>query len=413
MTSLWTILQSRIRHNKVVLFNIDFGTEGSEAISLFIVERRKGQIDISQRWESSEVDQVLPSKLISSGLPVYVQVFGEGVMTREVNLTDHSGKLAEILPGFHDSNYFFQLDKLSGDRNLLSLVRKDLVIKAITQKRFHDICFSGLLIGASPLIPLASNFATQSGKIPVGAYVLEMKDGEILVIEKRESDSHRTSVGFLEEERSDKEVFVLAAGILALTNPEGYCGEEFLWTKGYKESIRALLGRRLIRAALGSLFLLLLINFFLFDYLFEKNGKLENELKTSRGMLSELASLKADLDQKQKFIDDNRLNDFYYLSYYADQVGELAKNDIRLEKMEFNPLKRALKPGKPVELTKGILKLEGIAFNVEAYQRFLSEIEQKSWSLTVVSQDYQYKAQRSFANFRVEVKCDFSVFNEK
>ena len=400
-----------MRCRKVLIMQVFFREHEQLSLSFYLAEAKRGKIDIRERWEDLQEGEKLPAKLSSGAWPVYLQVSGEGVLIREVSET-RSSNLSEMLPGFQDKHYFFQLEALQNKKNLLSLVRKDLVLDSLKRTGFEKLCFCGLFIGPSPVLKLSSYIEKAQENIQLDAYCLSFKDGELEKVERNTNRAEDNSLTFVGEKVLGKDLIPLASSLLALNSPEVYTLGEQIFESGKREAFYAFWGRTILKFGLGILLLVLLVNYLLFDYSFKRRTFLDNELASSKVMLQELTDLKSTVEQKQSFISSNKLDEFYYLSYFADQIGLITPGQIRLDKLSFNPVSQKIKPNQAVEFRKGTLFCEGTASDIESYRQFIADMKGMYWVKDILSQDYAYKPGETKASFRLELKCIFDTIRK-
>lgn len=411
MPSVYKYINSRIRYKKTLILTIRFAGQEKASYEVFLLEKKKGRIQIINQWENIESKDQLPSKLLHSGTPIILHVRGEGVITRESNLAGDEGVLSKVFPGFQEENYYFQIDPLESGQRVYSVVRKNRIYSVLNDLGIINSSICGLYIGTSPFLSLISYMDNAGDKVILGEYTIEVNKNHITAIHKNEIPGEEP-VKLFETEYSFPEAIAMSCGVLFQSQKQRFTYNDTVFINGVRESFSAFLYRFLLKGVFTVLFIMLLINFFLFDYLYNQKSILENEMVFNRSMLNDLSVLKEEFDSKKEFVDNNQLGNFYYLSYFSDQIGQMAGSGILFEELSFNPLANPIKSNQQILFRNGIITAKGQAESVESYQRFLSNLKGREWNRELISQDYQYTPGNETANFEFEIMCDFNLISQ-
>ena len=275
----------------------------------------------------------------------------------------------------------------------------------------YQIQYSGLFIGASPFISLISLIEKPTSKLTIGNYGITTQDKTITEVVKHDI-VHDTPISLLGENYSFPEAIALSCGILAFKNKTAYNFNDPIFISGLKEANSFIIQSVLTKWILSFLFILLLINYFIFDKLYAESNKLQNKVIANESMLTTLSKKQEEFELKKKFITENKLDDFYYLSYFSDKIGSITNTGIQLEKLDFTPLKKAIKKGEQILFQNNVVSIQGIAKNITYYQKFLSGLENEPWQTSYISQQYIYTPGRNSASFNLEIECDLSLINK-
>jgi hypothetical protein len=86
-------------------------------------------------------------------------------------------------------------------------------------------------------------------------------------------------------------------------------------------------------------FLILIINYFVFDHYWTQNKEMTAQLESTQAALNQYEKLKAEYGQKQQFLKENGLLENSRTSYYADQLAAQLPVSIQLTGLNIHPLK--------------------------------------------------------------------------
>lgn len=384
----------KIKHHKLGVLVIVQNGKSHSSFDLYILKNKKGKLGIEKHAEDP-----CSVKDVKTGIPVYLHLSGDGVMVRTFPGHISKDNLQKLMPNFLLKDYYVHFDYLENN-SVVSIARKDMVEQIVQKAQCKDCCLSGIFLGPSPLIGLSEYLDTSLSSIDVGSYRLLLTGGKITGTEKGELCD---PIYFMNQSRDQKEVYALSSGILASIYPLKYTLQDNIFLQGSNEATFALLGRKSLGIVAVFLFLVLLLNFFLFEQQYQKKSILEAEILTRENLLSQLSSLKRNLEQKRLFINSNSLSETYVISYIYDQFGQLADEGVNFEKICINPLNHINKQSEPLSFRRRIITINGNALDMESYQQFLSKIQEKDWCQEISYQDYSFKPGKQSASFQLEI----------
>lgn len=134
-----------------------------------------------------------------------------------------------------------------------------------------------------------------------------------------------------------------------------------------------------VRSALGSLFLLLLLNFFFFTQYNQKNAELEQETQFTTTYENSLQQLKEEVDLKKELVSNLTENSNSKVSYYLDDLAKDIPNSILLNTIHYQPLTKKIKEGKIILFDKHKLVISGLASKGKDFNQWMHTLESKSW----------------------------------
>ena len=407
MFSILNFSHKVFRHKQLAILSVLIKDQKPFDLKLSLLENRVKKIEITKIWNLTGKAKEFDSKSIPRNIPIYIHISGDGILIRKTKEFAEDESLSDVLPGFDRHNYYYQINPINNGESILSLARKDSVKKWLSELSAYHFRISGLFIGPFPFLTLISNFSDLSEKLIIGYYQINLSEGNVKEVIRREylEDIPVTLFG---EKHSMLDAISLSCGVLAFKKHMSFSFNDQTFTLGFKEATSFLIQKILLKWVLAMLFIMLLMNYFIFENLYTKKDNLQNELVANENMLTNLSRMKEEIELKQSFINDNKLNDFYYLSYFSDQIATVTTDGILLEKLDFNPLLKSIKKEQPILFRSNVLIVHGVAKSIDSYQNFLSDLENKPWHIDLISQQYVYTPGKSTANFQLEIKCDFS-----
>ncbi|MFZ6052353.1 PilN domain-containing protein [Halocola ammonii] len=125
---------------------------------------------------------------------------------------------------------------------------------------------------------------------------------------------------------------------------------------------------------LVSLFILLVINFFVFQHYQKKNAALRQELVFKSQAYDELQSIEANIAKSQSMISELGIERNTSGTMILDQVAYQMPESILLESIFVRPPENKIKRGKPLSFQTDKIEVSGIANNSEDLNNWLNSI---------------------------------------
>ena len=158
-----------------------------------------------------------------------------------------------------------------------------------------------------------------------------------------------------------------------------------------------------IAFALGFIFLIVLLNFFLFDSMRNQKLHLNAQLQTGRSLLLNLEDVQKNVNQKEDFLRQSGLNHQSMLSYYSDRIVVDLPENVSLVSMELNPLKSKIKKGKEINYRVNRIVVEGKTSEPDELNNWIRQLKKQEWVSKVEKQEYFLRNKKQAAEFILEV----------
>ena len=144
-------------------------------------------------------------------------------------------------------------------------------------------------------------------------------------------------------------------------------------------------------SALFIMLILLLINFFLFDYYSTKVNKLSAELGQKEELILKMDSLEQEYEQKKFFFDQSGLSKPIRLSYMADRLAATIPPSIQLESLHINPLKeKKIREGESPNFDIGHIFIKGISNNSTEFNEWIELLDRQEWIKDIQIEFYNH-----------------------
>ncbi|TXN36145.1 hypothetical protein FVB32_16440 [Flagellimonas hymeniacidonis] len=370
---------------------------------LLEVVKKKGELVItnSQSFEELQllVDFAKPS------VPICLIYNTDSVITKqtgaEPNFED-KGAVEQLFPGLNFENFFYQISNL-GDLSYISVVKKQDVETYLVRLKEMKFKIGGLSLGASSLSRIANYLNNDFILTNRGKVVLNNISDTNLSASTEKSSSSSYDINGLNVKHTE---------ILAFSEILDFLTRNVKDTSNFVDVVENLQNEFansrtfgiLLHSSLVFILLLLLSNFFLFNFYFDgvqlskENLAFENENKKN------LMALTDKVAEKERKVDAVLSVSNSRTSYYLDELGASIPKSILLDGLQYQPLTKPVQSLKPIELNIDELLVMGNCINSEDFSSWLIHLEGLEWVQSVETMDYDYK-NKNTSNFKIKISA--------
>lgn len=269
-------------------------------------------------------------------IPLHLLLSQRGIIHRQL---PHLGAnpLQQVLPNAKASDFFYQTHDFVNVVSVIRLEAVNEILKAFETQQFHVLNISLGDFGLYHLLPFIQYFELTQTATHQFYFEKEGNKYDLRQFEKLATDAKNETITLGEEQQDSRLLGAFVAGFdgLMLQTPTNQPLE--LLENTQSEFIQKQLFRVTGLAVLGILFIALLINFLLFSNYTDKNQVLQLQVNLQQNTLSQLDSLKKEVEGKQAFLQNNTLNQTSKISYYADEIARTLPSDIQLTTLNIFP----------------------------------------------------------------------------
>jgi len=345
--------------------------------------------------------------------PLAVSVNGRGLLHKKLPAGDLKGHPIEmILPNANPHEFYHAVTRLE-NFTLVSVIRKEVLDKIVTNLQNKGFRLLSLSIGPSDIQYLTS-FLTAAGNTPVvgstNFQFLFSKDGQLTDIiplaggEDSLPDKEEYNIGDQYVRSPALLAFGSAIGLLA-SGPEDTAVFEHASVAGHREEYRYF---RYYRAALwtllSTLLVILLVNFFVYNYYFSRNTDLQYIQMVGRGQEEKAKRMEASLRWKEAFLSQYGWETSSRLSFFADRMAGLVPAGTLLTCMKLYPSRSTLLgEGHGIRFKRDTIEVTGACDDPTELNQFTNNLKNLPMFREVSIRNYAYKKETQSGNFLMEV----------
>lgn len=126
-------------------------------------------------------------------------------------------------------------------------------------------------------------------------------------------------------------------------------------------------------------FISLLISYLGIQYYASKNAELNIKNVYSNKAFQQIVDLENQRKDKEAIIKDVGLLSSKFLTYYNFEILQSIPNEISLSNININPIKNEVKNNKKIELSAGLIEIDGLTADEVAFNNWLKKIKEFDW----------------------------------
>jgi Tfp pilus assembly protein PilN len=241
-----------------------------------------------------------------------------------------------------------------------------------------------------------------------GNSIIKIKAGliEDISVEPGNSSDKEYQIG--DDAISSRNLLAYSAALTFLLNDPGIVKTDSPSIKYQNEEFR---GKNLFRLSgysiIGMLLIVLLTNFFFYNYYKNENGRLSSEAASYQNILQEVTVLENKIKEKEGFMKRAGWLSSPKTSFYADDIAATIPSSIKLNSLKVNPVntKNSRKERKQVFMSDTLL-VSGSCVNATALNPWMNELKSKKWVQSLSHLNYSYDHKTSTGNFEIEIRVN-------
>ena len=381
------------RQKKVLCVGIFLVNRNEWKISAILAGIHKDEINIISAAENLN-EWKEAGEILQQDIPVILHVDGWGVLAKD-NGTENSS-----IP--IDNNEFFlkEYPKQDGNGAYFSIIRNDLLKSIIDYCKAAPLNITGISLGPFN-VSLLSSFFDEDKEIKAGKWKITLGKGYIKTL--LADDIENESIHDIGGDKVTSGLLPLYASIVAFFSGERE--SNFQITQSREAFIYSRLVKYISVVSLSLILLLLLLNYFVWDSLRNKNAELTFEVTRNEQFISQLAEKGKELKDKENLVAQYiGPNSKTHYSWYADRLGSLLPSGIRLTLLDIQPLSKKQKDGIAIVYKNRLIEVEGDARNMSDISEWVRAISNEKWAKQVELISFFTENDQTLGHFKLQIK---------
>ncbi len=388
-----------------VYYGLEVYEQGKNVLfNLLEVRRKKQELFIGGQHTFSTMEEV--PKHVKKDAPLFVVFATQSVLTKVVAANtgqEHEAIVHGSFPNLDFSTFYYQLVPME-ETTVVNICKKEHLDLYLNRLMELKLPVTGFALGISPFAALL-DFLTEDS-MPTSTYRVQLQNRSIQEVRPIEGSEPAQKTHYdlngLSLPHTHLLVFASILGMLS-KGVEGFnnFGEEL---QGLQKEFR---NKRhfglLLKSSLIFVLSLLLLNFLVFTYYFQKVETLQNTSALNRDSKSKLVALKRALESKEERVNTLLATTNSKATLYVDQMAMSLPVSMLFTEIQYQPLEKPMRPKKPIQLLVGTITVRGTASNGNDFSSWVETLESFAWTKSVETQDYDY-GNRGLSNFTLKIE---------
>ena len=382
--------------------------EDDRGYSYHFVELQREKDEVRIVEHADDFESFVNDGRIKQSVPLAVIVSGTGIVVRQIDKLDDASDpeyFESILSNAKLEDFYFQRLSTENDKEIVALVRKNVLDK-LTNELSRLLEKSNLSVTHFYLGPgIASRFInfsnTRQGSFTTRAYSISLEQGRIIEITK--NDGHCAhDLRFDSETLNQYSVLPYFAALSFFAHPANlsiFFSNKQVFKKHF---VFGRLYDLLKWPVLVALFLMFLINYFLFDSYSTRLSALSHETYASQNMELKVDSMRQLCEKKRLFVEQASDNSAPF-SFFVDRIMQFVPKSVVLSYCSVFPIDGKVKDGeKPMQ--SNLIVIRGYTNYSLDLNHWINQLKKEEWIQVVNISNYNYQSEEQSGNFEMLIE---------
>jgi Tfp pilus assembly protein PilN len=400
---------SKLFKYEVKTCQVIYALINNKEITYYLLEFKKTKKGVQVMSKKEFNIQSIQTKTIDKSLPCLLVIDGKSILHKQVS--DIEIDLEKIFKNHYGTSsfneFYSQLYSTGAKEKYLSIIRRNTIDEIISPFEKMGVFLVEIFVGPFILEKISSLLSAilENEDMDIPGFTIK-KNGDHIQFLKNSHPNDSTStqvISFHGEQMQVYEIICFAAGVVYLTHspPETIKTEntfvlESITNIAFKNKLKLI-----SVPLLFFIFMVLLINFFVFNDYSNKLNKFQSLYNIHETKIKDLELMNREIEDKKKLITELGLNSKIPLSYYADRLATEIPPGLKLTKLEINP--KQTEEDDKVEFEKNVIHINGTCMNAVDLNTWVKKIEKYWWLKKTAYIDLKNKTNGNTPSFIVKV----------
>ncbi|MCK6649292.1 MAG: hypothetical protein L6Q66_06535, partial [Bacteroidia bacterium] len=401
-------LNTMLKYSHVNGIEIVIQNDGSFLFNHACLKKKGGELQlVNQKRQLTEVEVIAGLDPLQ---PVVLSFSGKGIIhkkvdTRSIDSSDQLTLLNKVLPNTSLSDFCIQFNPSDENSGFVSVVRTavlNAVLDVFSENGINQIV--NIFLGPFVINQL-SDFLAGKEELVIPAYTLKLKNGKIDELATNDFASLNQNV-VIESKPIDHDILLPFSIALTYYTDFNFAISNSERFQNIKEEFYERWKFRTRGASLVSVvFLILTINFFIFNHFWDKNNEVAAQLDLNYSSIGMVDDLKKELIQKKEFLENNGMLEVSRTSFYMDRIVLDLPSTIKFTDVVLHPIKKK-ESGEQREymlFENNLIHISGTSLHSLELNNWMNEIKKMDWVNNVELLDYKQENAKTNGVFKIAV----------
>lgn len=383
---------------------LEVSFQGDEAKVHYCILGLKGKsVQIIKSATNLKLDDFMTHHL-DPAIPIAVVFTGKGIIHKKVSFNptdDLKSLLNKTLPNIHEDEFYLSHSEEFNSTCVTGVCRKilaDEVIQLFQEKKADVISFSIGPFSIKSILPLISQL--YETEVSITGYKLKFTDGQLNDLQTGTQETKSYHIGGEQIESNVLIAFSAAFSILISLGITGLSNiQNTTLIENYKQKRMFKTGLGL---AVGFIFVLVFINYFVFSHYSAKVQKIQSSINLNQSALSQIDTLKKEIEEKEKMVIKSGLLQSSRTSYYADQIASTVPENVRLTGIMIFP-KQKSEDETLYNFKNDLIEIQGKCKYSIDVNDWINEMRMFSWAKEIKLIHYNPSNSEKGSDFNIQI----------
>lgn len=385
---------------------IDFLNDGTRLISyVSLVKKNKGLIIVESKTGLNDFNSL--ADFFKNNPSVFLVITGKGIIHKKVEAESIKEDLQQanlvpyVLPNV-DTKEFYGQQHDQGGSIFISVCRNKLIEDQLKELSVYNCYPSEILLGPFAIETIAG-FIDSNIEINVNFQRLIFLDGKINTIESLENYKNESYV--IEGESVSSEIIIAysAAILNSLDKSQSYNKTREIEDNRNTIRFRAKF-KKYLAISLGIFCFLLLINFLVFSYLFQKAEAGSSMVSSNEEYVRKQNKIRSDYQKRKEFILRKNWDNKVHLANYMEDLSSAAPSGLTLTNVTYQKLdSKKSRLEKTMVFDYSSIEINGTVRNSGELNQCMKKIDEFSYVKDIKLLDYKKSVSSNTYIFNLKI----------
>jgi hypothetical protein len=402
--------QKMLYPDKVTGLEVTFLPEDQLLIQIVTAVNNKGKISKTNQATVTSIEALIPK--MPAGLPVTICFNGKGVLIRKAaSLSIEANPIGAVLPNANPDDFYYEVYQPQ-QAPVMAIVRKTLVddfIHLLQHKGYRVLQASLGFSAIGTLLP----FIKQDGRQVIETNSFTLTSGPEHTITDFSSKEPVTNNSFKLPEYAISDQYIQAPFLLAFAAAVQLLTDDpdnapVLPSPVLTAARKAFKDTKLFKVAgislLTVVFVLLLVNFLVYNHYFNLNKEYQVKQLLSLDVREKTTVLQQKIRQREQLLKKTGWGKSNKISLYADRIASLTPTNTLLTSMAIHPV-RSNHAGETTGFyfKQDTIQLSGTCGTPVEVNQFINNLKLITEFKAVFIRNYLYKKEEENGTFLIEI----------
>ena len=369
-----------------------------------ILKKTKKELDIESNFDTQTIEEL--KTRIPKNKPIVLIINTDSVLTKQVTSKNNDSlKLVHVaFPNIKVEDFYYEV--LTKDENhFVSICRKSYVNELLDNYSSNNITVLDFTLGN--LISSSISHFIESDKIQSSNASISISEGSIFDIKTGVVPSGATyNINGLDITNNQLLSFAAALNFVIKSQnlQSSFDDTKKKLSDTFKQKQFA---SQFLKTSLLSLFIILLVNFLLFNHYYDKVNSLRETALLLEASKTKMISLNEKVQRTEKMAKDILKTSSSKSSFYVNTLINNLPESILLQELNYQPLLKKIKENKVIENDKNTILITGQTHKSILFSQWISKVEATNWvaSVDILNFEDHSKSSSSFT-VKINMKDD-------